>query len=83
VWPLRLAQVAGLVQLCGELGLYGEFYEAQRMLVSAADPRAEESWRTITGYPDAEMAEWDSSQTTTKATLVAFDPIDAITGFRG
>ena len=77
VWPLRPAQVAGLVALCGELGLYGEFYERQRMLVSAADPRAEESWRTITGYPDAVMAEWDNSHTITKATLVAFDPIDA------
>lgn len=77
VWPLDPAQVAGLVELCEELGLYGEFYEGQRMLVSVADPRAGESWRTITGCPDATMAEWDPSRTITKATLVAFEPIDA------
>lgn len=77
VWPLDPAQVAGLVGLCEELGLYGEFYEGHRMLVSVADPRAEESWRTITGYPDATMSEWDASRAITKATLVAFDPVDA------
>jgi Cof subfamily protein (haloacid dehalogenase superfamily) len=80
VWPLNPAQVKGLVELCEDLGLYGEFYEGQRMLVSVADPRAEESWRSITGYPDATMAEWDASRAITKATLVAFDPIDAESG---
>jgi HAD superfamily hydrolase (TIGR01484 family) len=77
VWPLAEQQVLALGELCAELGLYGEFYQGSRMLVSTFDDRAEESWRTITGPPDGLVSDRWPGVAITKATLIAFDPIDA------